>query len=214
MSDGQRLSRLRQNWIRAQKDRAAKKKERVLALYLSGMSEVKVAKELGISNSLVSLHCRTAGVVRSVSERMPRGSSHPFFGKHRSDKIKTKISQAQILMPKHGYETPTSDLAYIIGVLMGDASIHRTTIRLDVKDREFAETFTTALRRQFGLNTYSGVRRRNSANPRWGDVHYVAMTSRPVSEFLREIRNIDWVQKLPDEYRIAWVRDCGILRGA
>ena len=56
--------------------------------------------------------------------------------------IKEKCKQLRLVRPKYYLElNMDSSLAYVLGCLCGDASIHQNGIRLSVKDEDFADEF-------------------------------------------------------------------------
>ncbi|NJD99341.1 DNA endonuclease [Thermococcus sp. LS1] len=80
---------------------------------------------------------------------------------------------------------PSPELAYIVGVYLGDASVSETgnyqyRIRLKVVDRDFAQNFERALR-AMGANPRTGFERNRGRADRW----WVEVTNKELFMFLK-----------------------------
>lgn len=121
------------------------------------------------------------------------------------------IARPNYNTPKAGYMEVTEDLAYIVGVIMGDGTLTHGMLKLAVVDRDFATTFKTAVEQQFGISC--SVR---EAPPftavRNGHVYLfqaqviVTLHCVHVMNFLRTIVSSKWVRALPSGHKIAWLR--------
>lgn len=116
---------------------------------------------------------------------------------------------------KYGWDEATADLAYIVGVVMGDASLaNPKTITLSIQERdlEFAEAFSTAMEKQFGLKPH--WRRRGPVSfvsPNNGKTYIgspsveVQFNSRLAHDFLDKL-DTAWVEQQKPELQVAWLR--------
>lgn len=114
------------------------------------------------------------------------------------------------------YMESTDDLAYIVGVLMGDGHIStQNLIVLGTVDKEFAEAFRLALGRWLNrkipeLRCYEVGKvkfpdgKLHSCRP----VFIASVGSRPASEFLKSLLSMatTWVRTLPVNFQLSWLR--------
>jgi len=110
--------------------------------------------------------------------------------------FEVSISKATVLRWCNGTHNPfnktkrvnlnsSPELAYIIGVYLGDASLTQTAryqyrIRLKVVDRDFAESFEKALK-SIGANPRTGFEHNSGRTNRW----WVEVTNKELFMFLR-----------------------------
>lgn len=127
---------------------------------------------------------------------------------------------------KEGYHKLTEDLAYILGVAMGDGSITLPkrkkrdgydgggTIRLETKDKDFAKEFVRACESQFGVHVSIrlGKPERILVSPTNGK-QYIAkptvratMCSADASIWVKSLCTTDQIRKMDLPLQIAWLR--------
>lgn len=173
---------------------SSKLRRRAIRLYLDGMSYDRVAEKLAISHSTVANWCRAA-----------------HCGRTRSEATKNNPRRPRPLV--NGYERPSKSLAYIIGVLMGDAWLRKDGFALAAVDTEFARAFSAAIRNHFRLDVSEQRRKpswmiapNNGRRYRRKAQVGVFCGSRLASSFLKSIRNERWVNRLSRDYKLAWIR--------
>lgn len=100
----------------------------------------------------------------------------------------------------------TPNLAYIIGVLMGDGSLYggsRIELGVNIGDKEFVRAFAAALRCQFSAHTTlrEKIDKRNGTR-----LSVCLFTSKLAYEFLKRICTVKWVDSLSTEMKLLWLR--------
>lgn len=110
-------------------------------------------------------------------------------------------------------ENLSSNLSYLVGVMFGDGYLQKDYISLETNDKDFADSFVIACFEQFGIEPKVYVRKgseftdwRNGKTYTRKDRYVVRCLSRNVSDFVKSIRNINFVKSLPFEYKIDWLR--------
>jgi intein-encoded DNA endonuclease-like protein len=155
---------------------------------------------------------------RIQRERFKVPENHPFYGKHHTDETKRRISSSRKSLrlsedPSYIYLKPNFQdqvtMSYILGVLLGDGTIGRYgkkhydySARLKVKDREFAESFASALRI---IGLHPNLRKVNLNNPNWHDCWLVSVRSKALYFWFKSVS----LQKLLESnhhYQISFLR--------
>lgn len=126
---------------------------------------------------------------------------------------KANMTKARMKPLKIGFNLPTEDLAYIVGVLMGDGWFRPNAVGLATIDREFSDAFTRALVRQFGRTVKHWVTpSKPMHDPRTGKMYIskrqfvVLMFSIEAKRFLETILTLDWIRGLGKTQKAAWIR--------
>jgi len=136
-------------------------------------------------------------IMEYVRELRNNGLSYSEISKAIAEDKGVKISKATVIRWCKGMHNPfnkikrlnlstSSELAYIIGVYFGDASLSERSnsiyrIRLKVVDKEFAEAFRNALV-SIGLNPKLGIENDKNRGSRW----YVEANSKSLYMFLNQ----------------------------
>lgn len=186
-------------------------RERALMLYRKGMPCVEVCQEIdGPSPATVNRWVHAAGINRSRSEA---ARNSPKLIQH-ARALFIKMNKERAFSLSTGWTKSTKDLAYVIGVLLGDGTITRGGIQLQSIDREFINAFADACERQFGLKRhlykYPGRRIRFPGGKEY-DTRPTVMVSFHSSRLrdwlLTRWPYIDkWIRNLNRDQRIAWLR--------
>ena len=189
---------------------------KVIQLYSSGKSAIVISKELGISDSAIWRVCKKAGISRTISEINTTRYSNPEERLKLSDKLKGKYTGTNnwgTNIPKENYTEITHELAYIIGVLMGDGYLHKQGIGLQSIDKEFCDKFAECLKIQFGLpigfyNAKPHIyhEKSNSKDYQCKASYIVRLNSVIILQFIQQIKTHDWVLALPKELKVDWLR--------
>src|SRR3989344_681685 len=81
-----------------------------------------------------------------------------------TDLIKKELSDQKLIKPSKPYKKLSSEKAYILGVLCGDAHINPKSIRFEIRyDEEFIKEFVRYIKKIYGLNyNYHFYKPRNS----------------------------------------------------
>lgn len=116
---------------------------------------------------------------------------------------------------KIGYDIITDELSYIVGVLYGDGYIIQAYggVGLESIDKEFADEFGRCLVKQFGLNLnkYETKKKplldwRNGKTYIRKNTFIVRMLSVKIRDYLTEIQNFEFINKLNYEQKIIFLR--------
>ena len=104
---------------------------------------------------------------------------------------------------------PSPALSYVLGVILGDGCVNKRknggyTIRLNVKDREFANSFSKAMR-LIGFNTGKLLHIR-SKNPKWSDTWLSCSYSKEFGEWYNGMT-------LKEKINLAMKFPCDFTRG-
>lgn len=157
--------------------------KKVIYLRKIGWSQGKIAEEIGVSSATVWHWVNTSRKPRSLYAKR---QTKPF------PKRATKLS---------------SELAYIYGVLIGDASIENTPrtsrINLNVTDEDFAQEFARALKRWCDIKPTINERiQKHNHQTKYGDwirvtshLHVVRLGSKRAVNFLLnkiKCKTYDW----------------------
>ncbi|WP_457753180.1 LAGLIDADG family homing endonuclease [Thermococcus sp.] len=154
-------------------------------------------------------------IVEFVISLRKEGISYRRIATKVAEEFDVKVSKATVIRWCRGYSnpfnkikrinlTPSPELSYIIGVYLGDGSIHqksngRYLIKLKVVDKEFAETFSKALL-SLGVNSTFGFERDASRVNRW----YVEASNKELFMFLD--RPIDKLIESAKDYPAEFLR--------
>lgn len=156
--------------------------------------------------------------IRNLSESHKRSKKvqKMLRDRNRSPEHKRHLSRIQQMTRKplkQGYCQLTEDLAYIVGVLMGDGHLAKDRIILNSVDAEFVGAFYETIQRQFGRSAsiyqVPAVRKVSPSN---GKTYLcqpqvrLQFASVEAVTFLEGVRSSDWVSRLPVKYKIAWLR--------
>ncbi len=177
-------------------------KAEVIRRYRQEDSPTKISQDLGPNKATIWLWCKEARCAMSHKEAMHRETTRSLISQARKGNYK---------QPKEGYQIPTNELAYLVGVLMGDGYIS-TGVGLSTKDREFREAFCGAFEKQFGLpmSVYTiPAKRKKFPKGKYGNSSLMWAASASctlITNFLLEIRNEQWVRKLSTQHKIEWLR--------
>lgn len=158
-----------------------------------------------VSKRTVLLWVRRSGYRRTQSEAAKLSS--------RLMRHIRALGIANAIALKMGYTRPTEDLAYIVGVVMGDGYLDKYDIRLETVDREFAEAFSRCLASQFGRRgSVSRGGGRLITSPLNGKTYRNRRTFRftlvsgAASSFLRRLKKAAWILSLTRRAKLAWLR--------
>ena len=133
-------------------------REKALKMYYDGKTNKEIWEALKVSKAALSRWRKIEKLPIREDRRPSLSAEHK---KKISKSLKGKFTGKErwSYKPlKEGYEKLTIDLAYIVGVMMGDGYIHKHGIGLETKDKDFANTFKEAAERQFGreIKEYKG----------------------------------------------------------
>jgi len=134
-------------------------KERILQLRESGLSYSEIRNVINAEFDV--------SISKATALRWCKGTHDPF----------NKTKRVNL--------SPSPELAYIIGVYLGDASLSQTAryqyrIRLKVVDRDFAESFENALK-SIGANPRTGFEHNSGRTDRW----WIEVTNKELFMFLK-----------------------------
>ncbi|ASJ03129.1 hypothetical protein A3L09_07620 [Thermococcus profundus] len=138
----------------------------------------------------------TEEVQKSALELREQGLSYSQITERIAEEFNVKVSKATVLRWCRGTHNtfnkmrkvnlkPSPALAYIIGAYFGDGtatkgSRYKYNVKLKVVDREFAETFASALK-AIGLNPRTGFENNGTRTGRW----YVETSSKSLYLYLK-----------------------------
>lgn len=144
-------------------------------------NELKSLQEIGnIYN------CCSVTIMRWMAKRgIPRRTRKEFFH------IKPKLEL-------------TPNLAYIVGVVLGDGNISGNRVTLAVTDEIFALSFKNALEK-IGLHPHSFVKKISVKNPNWKDQYVIRAKSKLFCNWVQSLTFTE-IHRLPDELFINFVR--------
>jgi len=160
-------------------------KQEIESLYLDkGLSAIEIGKIKNCSERNIRYWMEKFGIPR---RQYPEAQKLRYL--KNPDKGRLKIDLK-----------PSKDLAYILGVLLGDGWVSKKKgigrysgnylIGLGVTSKEFAQNFREKLRK-IGLNPFIYKRELNKQNPRWKDQYIVEGTSKEFYLWYKKLSLID-----------------------
>lgn len=144
-------------------------------------------------------------------QTMLRLNSDPAFAAKRNERARDLGKKHLIRVEPTAFEL-SDDLAYIVGVVMGDGAIGKRAIYLQATDFDFVAAFRETCLRQFGR--CGGIKEeagRSMRAPKNGQTYVgstswkVCVSSKQVADFLRTV-TLDWLQGFSQSQKIAWIR--------
>lgn len=188
--------------------------EKWLELYLERVPIEEILSKCNLSRPVFYRRLKKSGKTR------PLGESH--IGKYLTEEHKKNISKGVkgkydgwlTLELKTGYKKITNDLAYILGVIYGDGYIISSGgIGLQVKDEDFADVFSRALKRQFGITpkkyqTKPSIFKdwRNGKEYKRKKTYIIRLLSVNLRDFMQEIKNFKTIKKFNKRQKISFLR--------